>query len=118
MRKRLNSIKENAINEREKLSYYQTDNQRHIGKLDKIIRGTVLVKWLHLFAGIFFLIFAIFFTSMVYPDTKFMIVMLGFALGGYGVSLLGVIIQMRLYERAISKVQSETRQNITCCAQP
>jgi hypothetical protein len=105
MNKKLISIREKAIKVREKLSYEKADDQRHIGKLDKIIRGTVLVKWMHLFAAVFFLIFAAFFTYLVYPDAKFMILMLSFAAGGYAVSLLGVIIQMKLYERTINKIQ-------------
>jgi hypothetical protein len=105
MNKKLISIREKAIKIREKLSYEKTDDQRHIGKLDKIIRGTVLVKWMHLFAVVFFLIFAAFFTYLVYPDAKFMILMLSFAVGGYAVSLLGVIIQIKLYERTINKIQ-------------
>lgn len=96
MNKKLNRIRQEAIKVREKLSYEKTDDQRHIGKLDKIIRGTVLVKWMYVLAGLFFLIFAAFFTYLVYPDAKFMILMLSFAVGGYAVSLLGVFIHLIL----------------------
>lgn len=106
MNRKLSEIKKKAIQARENLTYGKIDDQRYIGKLDKIIRGAVLVKWMHRIACIFFITFAAFFMYMVYPQAKAMMLMLGFATGGYGVSLLGIIIQMKLYERTIGKVQS------------
>ena len=104
MNKKLNSIREKAIQARENLSFEKADDQSHIVKLNKIIRGTVLVKWMHFFAGVFYLIFAVFFTHMVYPEVKMMIILLGFAVGGYAVTLLGVVIQIKLYERTIHTI--------------
>jgi len=104
--KKLGAIREQAIKVREKLSYNKAEEQRYIGQLDRIIRGTVLVKWMHILAGIFFAAFTATFTCLVYPEAQIMMVMLAFGVGGYGVTLLGVIIQIKLYERTIGKVQS------------
>ncbi len=104
MNKKLKGIREQAIKVREKLSYNKADEQRYIGQLDKIIRGTVLVKWMHLIAGIFFVVFTAIFTCLVYPKAQIMMIMLGFGVVGYGVTLLGVIIQIKLYERTIGKL--------------
>lgn len=104
MNKKLNSIRERAIQARENLSSEKADDLGHIVKLNKIIRGTVLVKWMHFFAVVFYLIFAGFFTHMVYPEVKMMIILLGFAAGGYAVTLLGVVIQIKLYERTIHTI--------------
>lgn len=105
MNKKLKDLKEKAIRIREGLTYDKKNERCHIGKLDKIIRGTVLVKWMHLFSAIFFFIFATFFTIMMYPEVRMIILMLGFAAVGYAISLLGVIIQMKLYERTVNKIQ-------------
>lgn len=106
MNKKLDKIRARAIEAREKLSYANADDQGTIAKLDKIIRGAVLVKWMHLFAAISFIVFAAVFTYLVYPDAKFMILMLGFAAGGYAISWIGIVIQMKLYNRTIGKVRS------------
>ena len=106
MNKKLGAIREQAIKVREELSYNNSDEQRYIGQLDKIIRGTVLVKWMHLIAGIFFAVFTSVFTCLVYPEAEIMMIMLAFGVVGYGVTLLGVMIQIKLYERTIGRVQS------------
>lgn len=106
MNKRLNGIRVKAIEIREKLSYANPDEQKKIAKLDKIIRGTVLVKWMHLFACIAFIVIAAVFMYLVYPDAKAMALILSFALGGYLICLFGVLIQMKMFDHAIGKVRS------------
>ena len=106
MNKRLDAIRTRAIEIREKLSYSNPDEQKNIAMIEKIIRGAVLVKWMHLLAGIFFFFFAVIFTYLMYPDAKAMVLMLGFAAGGYIVSRLGIMIQIKLYDRSIYKAQS------------
>ena len=106
MNKRLDAIRARAIEIREKLSYANSNEQKNIAMLEKIIRGAVLVKWMHLLAGIFFLCFAALFMYLMYPDAKAMVLMLGFAAGGYIVSQLGIMIQIKLYDRSIYKAQS------------
>lgn len=106
MKKKLNAIREKAIKVRESLTYDKADDRSHIGKIDRIIRGTVIAKWLYLLASIFFPIYAVFFTYMMYPKVKFIIIELAFAVGGYAVCLIGGAVQIKLYERTIAKVQS------------
>ncbi len=106
MNQKLKSIRGKAIKAREKLSYANAGDQRAIVKLDKIIRGTVLVKWMHLIAVIFFIVFTVFFIFLMYPDIKMMLLILGFAAGGYFISWIGVVIQMKLYTQTIDKAQS------------
>lgn len=106
MNRKLKTIRTKAIEAREKLSYADGDDQRMIGKLDKIIRGAVLVKWMHLFAAVFFCIFALFFLYLMYPDANAMMLIAGFATVGYAVCWLGVLIQIRIYNHTIGKVQS------------
>ncbi len=106
MNKKLDKIRAEAIEVREKLSYANPGDRKHIGKLDKIIRGAVLVGWIHLLASIFFIIFAVVFLYLTYPDAKFMAVILGFAVGGYAISWFGIMIQMKLFDRTIGKVRS------------
>ncbi len=106
MNKRFDKIRAEAIEVREKLSYANPDDQSHIEKLDKIIRGAVLFKWIHLLASFFFIIFAASFLYFTYPDIKFMMVISGLAAGGYAISWFGMIVQLKLFERTIGKVRS------------
>ena len=106
MNKKLDKIRTTAIGLREMLSYANTCDQPAIAKLDKIIRGAVLVKWMHLFAVVSFIIFAAVFAYLVYPEFQFMLLMLGIAAGGYAISLLGIAVQIKLYNRTIGKVRS------------
>jgi hypothetical protein len=106
MSNKFDSIRAKAIEAREKLSYANAGDQRTIAKLDKIIRGAMLVKWMHLLAVIFFIVFALFFMYLMYPDAKAMLLMLSFAAGGYAISWVGIVIQIKLYNHTIGKVQS------------
>lgn len=106
MNKKLGTIREQAIKVREKLSYDHENEQRYIGQLDKITRGTALVKWMHIIAGIFFAAFTAIFTYLVYPEYQIIMIILAFGVMGYGVTLLGIIIQIKLYERTIGKAQT------------
>lgn len=106
MVKKLNAIRAKAIEARERLTSADVGDQSLIVKLDRIILGTVLVKWMHRFAAVFFIVFAAVFISLVYPDPKFMTLMAGFAAGGYAICLLGVVVQMKLYNRTIGKVRA------------
>jgi hypothetical protein len=106
MKKRLDKIRAEAIQTREKLSYANADDQKAIAKLDRVILGAVLVKWIHLFAAVSFAVLAAVFMYMVYPEAKIMLLMLSFAAVGYAVSWLGIVIQMRLYSHTIGKVRA------------
>jgi hypothetical protein len=106
MKQKLARIREAAIEAREKLSYSNTADPNMIAKLDKIIRGAVLVKWMHHIAACFFIVFAAVFISLVYPDAKSMMLIAGFAMAGYAISRFGVAIQLKLYDRTIGKVRS------------
>jgi hypothetical protein len=106
MNKKLDKIRTTAIGLREKLSYANAGDQPAIAKLDKIIRGAVLVKWMHLFAVVSFIIYAAVFTYLVYPDAQSMLLMLGIAACGYTISFLGIVIQIKLYKRSIGKVRA------------
>jgi len=110
MKQRLNSIRDNAITVREGLSGDHADNRRLALQLDRIIRGTNYVQWMHRIAIVFFVLFAAFFVTMVYPSTTHMLTILGFAVGGYVVCLLGILFQMKLYERTIAKAKSLPQQ--------
>ena len=107
MNQNLETIRIRAIAAREKLSYANGDDQRIIARLDKIIRGAVLVKWMHLFAALFFCIFALFFLYLMYPDAEAMMLIAGFAAGGYAVCWIGVLVQIKIYSHAIAKVQPD-----------
>jgi hypothetical protein len=111
MNKKLNSIRKKAIQVKENLTFGKTDDQSRIVKLNRIIRGTVLVKWMHFFAAVFYLIFAAFFTHMVYPEVKMMLILLGFAAGGYTVTLLVIVIQIKLYERTIHAIVQASKSS-------
>jgi len=115
MKQRLDTIRENAIAVRECLNEGLSDHQGYIFKLDRIIRGTKFVKWLHRLASIFFSLFAVFFVSLLYPSVKAMLIMLGIAVCGYGITLLSIFIQMKLYDRTIFKVESQTLREVTFC---
>ncbi len=115
MKERLSTIRENAIAVRECLSDGLADHQDYIFKLERIIRGTRFVKWLHRLAAIFFILFAVFFVSLLYPSVQSMLIMLGIAVCGYGVSLLSILVQMKLYERTIFKIESQTLREVTFC---
>lgn len=106
MNKKLDKIRAKAIETREKLSFANVDDRKMIAKLDKIIRGAVLVKWMHLFSAVTFIVFAAVFMYLVYPDTKFMLLMAGFAAGGYAISWIGIVVQIKLYNRTIGKIRS------------
>jgi VIT1/CCC1 family predicted Fe2+/Mn2+ transporter len=106
MKKRLDKIRAAAIETREKLSYANADDRKAIAKLDRVILGAVLVKWIHLFAAVSFAVLAAVFMYLVYPDAKFMLLMLSFAAVGYAVSWLGIVIQMKLYDHTIDKVRA------------
>jgi threonine/homoserine/homoserine lactone efflux protein len=111
MNKKLEEIRSKAIEAREKLSYANTGDQRTIARLDKIIRGAVLVKWMHRFAALFFIVFAAAFTYLTYPDARIMLLMLGIAAVGYAVCWIGIVVQMKIYAHTIGKARSalETR---------
>jgi hypothetical protein len=106
MNQKLDKIRTTAIGLREKLSYANAGDQPAIAKLDKIIRGAVLVKWMHLFAVVSFIAFAAVFIFLMYPDVQSMLLMLGIAACGYTISFLGIVVQMKLYNRTIGKVRS------------
>ena len=112
MNKKLDKIRTRAIGLREKLSYANVGDQPAIAKLDKIIRGAVLVKWIHFFAAVSFIIYAAVFTYLVYPDAQSMLLMLGIAACGYTISFLGIVIQMNLYNRTIGKVRSGSIRDV------
>lgn len=59
MNKKLQAIRTRAIKIRETLSYEKTEDRKKIAKLDRIIRGAVYIKWMHLFAAVFFIAFEI-----------------------------------------------------------
>lgn len=106
MKKKLDKIRAAAIQTREKLSYDNTDDRKAIAKLDRVILGAVLVKWIQLFAAVSFAVLAAVFMYLVYPDVKIMLLMLGFAAVGYAVSWLGIVIQIKLYNHTIDKVRA------------
>lgn len=106
MNRKLDRIRANAIGIREQLSCANPDDQRKIAKLDKIIRGAVLIKWMHLLAVIFFIVFAAVFICLMYPDAKDMLLVSSFAAAGYAISWMGIVIQIKIYSHAIGKVQS------------
>ncbi len=115
MKERLNTIRENAMAVRECLSDGLVDHQDYIYKLDRIIRGTIFVKWLHRIAVVFFVLFAVFFAALLYPSVKSMLIMLGIAVCGYGISLASIFVQMKLYERTIFKIESRTLREVAFC---
>ena len=115
MKERLNTIRKNAIAAKEGLSEGLAGHEGYIFKLDRIIRGTRFVIWLHRLAASFFVLFAVFFVAMLYPSVKSMLIMLGIAVCGYGVSLGSIFVQMKLYERTIFKVESLTLREVTFC---
>jgi hypothetical protein len=104
MNKKLQATRTRAIKIRETLSYETTEDQKKIAKLDKIIRGTVMVKWMHLIAAVFFIAFALVFMFLMYPDVKAMMIMAGMAACGYAVSWLGVFIQIKMYDHTIGRM--------------
>lgn len=104
MNKKLQATRTRAIKIRETLSYKRTEDQKKIAKLDRIIRGTVYVKWMHLFAAVFFIAFALVLMFLTYPDVKAMIFILGITACGYTVSWLSVLIQIKMYDHTIDKM--------------
>lgn len=89
---------------REELTAQDIDQHVAITKLDKIIRGTVLVEWLHRLAVAFFILFTAIFLYLLYPDAKAMVVTSAIAACGYVVSLIGVFIQLKLYHYTVGKI--------------
>lgn len=106
MNKKLDQIRASAIEIREQLSYAKPDDQKKIAKLDKIIRGAVIVKWMHLLAVVFFIVYTAVFIYLMYPDAKAMFLTSSFAAAGYAISWIGIVIQIKIYNHTIGKVQS------------
>ena len=96
---------------REKLSYANTEHHKAITSMDKIIRGAVLMKWMYLLATIFFIIFGAYFLFMVYPEIQFMLVILGFLIGGYAITFFGSMVQIKIFNRTIEKVRLTLKMN-------
>ncbi len=104
--KKLNEARTKAIELREKLSYANLEDQKHIIKLDKIVRGAVLVKRMHIFAAVFCIIFTAFFLYFMYPNAIGIMIILGLAGGCYALILAGIILQIKLYNHTIKKIKS------------
>lgn len=105
MKKRLKEIQSRAIKAREKLTYDNPEERKHIGKLDMVIRGTTYVKWMLMFSLGFFIVFFIASMLFSYPKIDFMLTFFGISvIGGVGCWFI-VLMQAKLYDRAINKTQ-------------
>jgi hypothetical protein len=105
MKKRLDEIKSKAIKVREKLSSDNPEQQAHITKVDRIIRGTTYVKWMLMISLAFTIIYLLACIILFYPKIKFMLAFSGIAALCCIVCLFSVAIQAKLYDRTINDIQ-------------
>lgn len=105
---KLENVRKAAISVRERMISTNDGDKRTFAKIDKIIRGAVYVKYMHRLAMIFFIVWAIVFLYLMYPDATGMIIpAVGCAIA-YAVCFTGILIQIQIYRRTIKKAQAIT----------
>jgi uncharacterized membrane protein YjjP (DUF1212 family) len=105
MKERLNEVKAQAVQAREKLSHDIPEQRKYINKLDRIIRGTTYVRWMFVFSIAFSVLFLIASVLLFYPDTGIMLGFVGASIILGAICYFGVFIQIKLYHHTVSKTQ-------------
>lgn len=70
------------------------------------LNAAVFIKWLHLIAAVFFIVFALVFIFVMYLDVKDMMIMLAMAACGYAFCWFCVFLQIKMYDYTIGKMGS------------
>lgn len=105
--KKLVEVKEKATLVRERLVGTAGTDQKQLARLDRTIRGAAIVQWLNLFAVIFFILFSAVFSYLQYPYLKGIGLILGCSVAGYAICYVGILIQIKLYERTIANAEAD-----------